>query len=122
MQSRRKFIQALSTGVAGLAQAEATTRREHSPAGRDEVRSAVLILRHGWEFRLDPAGSTEAPQDGAWESIEVPHTWQSLGRSPEYSGVAWYRLRFDAPAAWASQYVCVEFEAVNHTARVFLNG
>ena len=52
----------------------------------------------------------------------MPHTWQSLGRSPDYVGIAWYRIRFEAPASWASQHVRIEFEAVNHTATVFLNG
>jgi len=36
--------------------------------------------------------------------------------------MASYRLRFQAPANWASQYVRIEFEAVNHTSHVFLNG
>ncbi|HET6205603.1 MAG TPA: glycoside hydrolase family 2 TIM barrel-domain containing protein [Terracidiphilus sp.] len=121
MHSRRKFIQVLSTGVVALARADAAAP-ENSTAGHDDVQSAVLALRDGWEFHLDPAGAMEAPEDGAWESIQVPHTWQSLGRSPEYTGVAWYRLRFDAPASWASQHVGVEFEAVNHSAHVFLNG
>jgi beta-galactosidase len=122
MQSRRKFIQVLSTGFVALAQADAATQPEHLTDGHDDVQSAVLALLDGWEFHLDPAGSMKAPEDGAWESIQVPHTWQSLGRSPEYSGVAWYRLRLDAPASWASQHVGVEFEAVNHSAHVFLNG
>lgn len=121
MQSRRKFIQVLSTGVVALARADAAVQAENTTAGHDEVQS-VVVLRDGWEFHLDPTSSMEAPEDGAWESIQVPHTWQSLGRSPEYSGVAWYRLRLDAPASWASQHVGVEFEAVNHSAHVFLNG
>ena len=85
-----------------------------------------LPLRDGWEFRLDPSGATE-PSDSLdhakdWEAVYVPHTWQSLGRSPDYVGVAWYRIRFEAPASWDSQHLRVEFEAVNHTAAVFLNG
>lgn len=71
---------------------------------------------------MDPTGSTEPPEGTSWESVQVPHTWQTLGRSPEYSGVAWYRIRFTPPESWASQHVRVEFEAVSHTAHVFLNG
>jgi beta-galactosidase len=52
----------------------------------------------------------------------VPHTWQTLGRSPDYIGVAWYRTEIFAPIEWRTQFVRVEFEAVSHTATVYLNG
>jgi beta-galactosidase len=48
-----------------------------------------------------------------------------LAGDGQISGVlwcAWYRLRFDVPRSWVSRYVRVEFEAVTHTAHVFLNG
>lgn len=82
----------------------------------------MLPVSEGWEFRLDPTASATPPEAGEWQSVQVPHTWQSLGRSPDYSGVAWYRLRFQAPASWAARHVRIEFEAVTHTAQVFLNG
>jgi beta-glucuronidase len=125
VQTRRKFLQALSasgilvTDTAGFASkpdvsSEATTTQHTIP------------LRDGWEFRLDPTGASQpvAALDAAdrWQPVRVPHTWQALGGSPEYVGVAWYRLRFEAPATWASQHVRIEFEAVNHTAHVSLNG
>jgi beta-glucuronidase len=124
VQTRRKFIQALSAGGLILAGAkgdasEAISRWEESCA------SSSIPLWDGWEFRLDPAGNSEpsdAAEPASWSPVRVPHTWQSLGRSPEYAGVAWYRLRFEAPAEWAPQHVRIEFEAVNHTAHVFLNG
>ncbi len=52
----------------------------------------------------------------------MPHTWQTLGNTRGYVGVAWYRLDFDAPAEWQNQFVRIEFEAAYHTAQVFLNG
>ena len=75
---------------------------------------------------MDASGTT-TPSDATddadgWQPVEVPHTWQSLGRSPEYVGMASYRLRFQVPASWASQHVRIEFEAVNHTSQVSLNG
>ena len=57
-----------------------------------------------------------------WEAVHVPHTWQYLGRSPDYVGVASFRIRFEAPASSDSQHLRVQFEADNHTAAVFLNG
>lgn len=125
MQTRRTFIQALSaSGILLLDPASDAGAISASTEERDEPCS--IPLRDGWEFRLDPSEAallSDQHNDGpGWERVQVPHTWQSLGRSPEYVGVAWYRLRFEAPANWASQHVRIEFEAVNHTAQVFLNG
>jgi beta-glucuronidase len=40
----------------------------------------------------------------------------------EYYGTAWYRRIFDVPAGWRTSAVRVEFEAVFHTATVWING
>jgi beta-galactosidase len=125
VQSRREFIHALSTGGVVLlsGEAAASEARQVSANRGDSLR---IPLRSGWDFRIDATGATEPSEaiDDAegWEAVEMPHTWQSLGRRPDHVGVAWYRIRFYAPKNWASQHVRVEFEAVNHTAHVFLNG
>ncbi len=125
MQNRRKFIQALSAGGLALLGAEAVKAQEFSSLERQHNSYSIPLL-DGWDFRLDPSG-TAGPDDMhdptvEWESVQVPHTWQSLGRAPDYVGIAWYRIHFEAPETWSSQHVRIEFEAVNHTAHVFLNG
>lgn len=65
-------------------------------------------------FRLDA--------DSGWKEVRVPHTWQVEPETAEYRGLAWYRRDFDAPPAWAEQAVRLEFEAVFHTATVWVNG
>jgi beta-galactosidase len=125
VQTRRKFLQAISTSGLVFLSAEAVDSEEFASSG-DRCASYKIPLREGWEFRLDPSGATGVSDSldhaNDWEGVHVPHTWQSLGRSPDYVGIAWYRIRFEAPSSWASQHVRVEFEAVNHTAAVFLNG
>ena len=124
MQSRREFIQGLSIGgVVLLSEKTVSQARENSG---DRGGAQEIPLRSGWEFRVDASGLT-MPSEGidrpeGWEWVQVPHTWGSLGRLPEYAGVAWYRILFEAPKSWASQHVRIQFEAVNHTAHVFLNG
>lgn len=124
MQTRRKFLQDLSTTGVVLLGTSHTADAEVMPA-ENELQSCSIALQDGWEFRLDPGAgenSDKLNNAPAWEIVQVPHTWQSLGRRPDYAGIAWYRIRFEAPARWASQHVRIEFEAVNHTAHVFLNG
>ena len=125
VQTRRRFIQALSVSGLVLAGAEGDATEAFAPAD-DRRASHGVPLRDGWEFRPDPSGAAQPSvaldQAPVWSPVQVPHTWQTLGRSPEYVGVGWYRLRFEAPASWASRHVRIEFEAVNHTAHVFLNG
>ncbi len=80
-------------------------------------------------FRLDSQSTgesegwhrIEASPDG-WRSVAVPHTWQIEPEHADYRGAAWYRRRFEAPRAWAGSAVRVEFEAVFHSAIVWLNG
>jgi len=83
-------------------------------------------LKDGWQFRLDREGTASAAEIGrngdGWEAVSVPHTWQTLGREPEFVGVAWYRTEIAAPEEWKDRFVRVEFEAVFHTAQVYLNG
>ena len=85
----------------------------------------TISLGAGWQFRLDPGGRTDPRQldaeSSGWQSIEVPHTWQIENGIEDYTGVAWYRTKIFAPAEWKGKFVRVEFEAVSHTARVFLN-
>jgi beta-glucuronidase len=125
VQTRRKFIQSLSASGVVLFETKALESEESAPlADRRDLYS--FSLRDGWDFRLHRGGaavhSGMLDDAGGWSPVQVPHTWQSLGRSPEYVGVAWYRFRFEVPASWASQHVRIEFEAVNHTAHLFLNG
>ncbi len=54
--------------------------------------------------------------------MTVPHTWQVMSGAEEYRGQAWYRRTFEAPREWESSAVRIEFEAVFHSATVWVNG
>ena len=126
MPSRRGFLAgsaALAAGALGMDSAEGAPR-----AGK-AVDTGVASLCGDWRFRTDAAGSGEAEHwyadgaaAGAWDKVAVPHTWQIDPRYVEYRGVAWYRREFDALPGWQGMAVRVEFEAVFHSARVWVNG
>lgn len=65
--------------------------------------------------------------DEGWRTVTVPHTWQVDAPLADYRGVVWYWRPIDlpvsdAPASWRECAVRVEFEAVFHTATVWVNG
>jgi len=132
--SRRKFIAGAAQAAAGAAAASSASCLGGKPVrgGKRNVgegRQVEVPLDGRWLFRTDP----EKRGDGAtwfdpatpvadWEEVEVPSTWQTAAKTSGYVGVAWYRREFDAPEDWRDKVVRIEFEAVFHTARVFVNG
>src|SRR6266699_3219371 len=127
MTARREFLvrtASLATTVATLpGQVEAA---ESLPALR---ATEATSLSGEWLFCTDPQDrgtkenwfATNAPR-ATWLKARVPHTWQVQPSLTEYRGVAWYWRRFDAPERWAGSVVRIEFEAVYHTATVWVNG
>ncbi len=92
-------------------------------------RPETASLCGQWWFRTDSGNAGEKQRwygsgDSAsgWRKVRVPHTWQVDTASVEYRGVAWYRRTFDAPQEWQNSAVRIEFEAVFHTATVWING
>jgi beta-glucuronidase len=126
MTSRRDFLTALST--AGAAAVLPLTATAAKATGNSAAPSLLQnqTLEKGWQHRLDPHGLGEAHELNAkndgWQSVAVPHTWQIMDGSEDYVGVAWYRTMIYAPAQWQDKFIRVEFEAISHTAHVFLNG
>ncbi len=131
--TRRKFL-AGSARAAAAAAVMGTSCGPRLPEGPDgeaflEGGQAVVSLNGTWLFRTDPDKQGEADdwaapsaaKDG-WDEVKVPSTWQVAEKTAEYLGWAWYRREFDVPQAWRSKVVRVEFEAVFHTAEVFVNG
>jgi beta-glucuronidase len=82
-----------------------------------------------WWFRTDPGSTGEQqrwyePHESPsfWRTVSVPHTWQVDPGFLDYRGVAWYQRTFDAPSEWQDSAVRIEFEAVFHTAKIWVNG
>jgi beta-glucuronidase len=107
MSTRRQFLSAGTASLAARATAQAQT--ETPPP-----ISAEVSLDGAWLFRLDA--------DADWRTVHVPHTWQVQPARADYYGLAWYRRAFDAPRVWSDSAVRVEFEAVFHTATIWVNG
>ncbi|MCW3060469.1 MAG: Beta-galactosidase [Capsulimonas sp.] len=63
--------------------------------------------------------------DGAWESVTLPHTWNARdgedgGRYTR--GHGWYRTHYTAPASDTGRRLFLQFDAASLTASVYVNG
>lgn len=109
-----------------------------------------LASRHGdltgaWRFCIDPddrgiAGGWAASSfdDHAWQTLQVPGCWEEQGITmvppgsqphpipgiqwTDYDGIAWYRLRFTIPKAWAKKRLILRLGSVDDEDQTFING
>jgi len=126
VNSRRKFLTQAGVLAAGTMGAPALPTGEKTS---DSSAPETVSLCGQWWFRTDSGnvgkeqrwyGSDESI--GAWRKVSVPQTWQIDSAFIDYRGVAWYRRTFDVPSEWQNSAVRIEFEAVFHTATIWVNG
>lgn len=108
----------------------AALARTKALALSDGLETKRVSLNGLWQFRFDRenAGQTNGWYEPSsrtsndWRSVDVPDTWQIRQDSAEYFGTAWYRRAFEVPKEWSDRIVRIEFEAVFHSASVWVNG
>jgi beta-galactosidase len=125
MATRREFM----TGSAGAIATLASSKVPAAHTGAQSCAAEVVSLCGDWLFRPDPdnAGTPEgwfgsSNREEAWRKVHVPHTWQVEPALVDYRGIAWYFRPFEVPERWGHCAVRVEFEAVFHSATVWVNG
>jgi beta-galactosidase len=125
MYSRRKFLTDAGTVAAGAFGATSLSAQETSRSSCTETVGLCGL----WSFRTDPGGIGSAERwyedrssTDNWQSVNVPHTWQIDPTYADYRGIAWYERKFDVPGIWQHSAVRIEFEAVFHTATIWVNG
>ncbi len=127
MNSRREFI-ARCCQLAAVASLPLSALAALPEVAEADACSDRIPLTGVWQFRLDPdrTGETKLwhkPTSGPdWLAVEVPHTWQIQKDSDDYFGTAWYHRAFQVPREWKDRNLRVEFEAVYHSAMVWVNG
>lgn len=91
-------------------------------------------LSRTWRFHLgqpavgDPAQA--AFEDGAWQCVDAPHTWNSLGEyrvgrtaaTRSVQGIGWYRRELDSATLPPRARHWLQFDAVGNVADVWVNG
>src|SRR5215472_3989249 len=126
MRSRRQFLTASAGTIAATL---VTSEVQATDTEAKALPTNLASLCGAWLFRTDSTDAgmrqhwyaADVPSIG-WRQVNVPHTWQIDAPMAEYYGTAWYRRTFDVSADWKTFAVRVEFEAVFHTATVWING
>ncbi len=109
--------------MGSVAAAAAPAVQTRTAASEHAAVTETASLCGPWMFRIgDNNFAAETVPDRGWIEVAVPHTWNTNPHTADYAGVAWYRKKLFAPQSWAGKTVRIEFEAVYHTAKVFVNG
>ena len=128
--SRRKLLKSLAAvgASAAVPRMARGVVAEKSSVPAPDLETLVISLNCQWFFTLVPESSGKELQgsppeldSGPWAKVTVPHTWQTSEESANFHGTAYYRTYFQAPAEWAERTVRIEFEAVTHSATVWVN-
>lgn len=87
----------------------------------------TIALNDNWQFKIDKAsvGINErwfTLPLSAGKTVSIPHTWNVEKENENYYGWAWYQKVIDVPAGWSRKNVVLRFGAINHTAKIYLNG
>jgi beta-galactosidase len=94
---------------------------------QDAPRLRVSV-NDGWRFAYEPSGEPATPgfDDGAWERVDLPHTWNAedaFDKGPGYRrGVGWYRKTLLLDETLRARRLFLYFEGANQVAEVFVNG
>lgn len=83
-----------------------------------------LINLHGqWQFMIgdDPQRAESRFNDGGWETIMVPSSWENQG-FPGYDGYAWYRRQVTIPSAHKGAALVLFMGYIDDVDEVYFNG
>jgi beta-galactosidase len=131
VDTRRKFLKSASSVLwaAGLSSEAVSAVATTAPPHADGSQTKHLSLNGLWQFRTDPEKVGEASgwykpaqTSESWKKVAVPHTWQVEQDSADYFGTAWYRRTFEVRREWRDRTIRIEFEAVFHSATIWVNG
>jgi beta-galactosidase/beta-glucuronidase len=89
-------------------------------------RAEWTNLNGQWDFALDKEAIWRMPEQVGWDAkIEVPFAPETPASGVGFDGffrACWYRRTFDRPNLTGTKRLILHFGAVDHSARVWING
>ena len=87
------------------------------PESKEETMRKTTIINDNWLFRY---------HDGTETKLDLPHTWNNLdgqdGGGDYWRGTCVYEKTFASPQFGSKELVYLQFDGVNASAKVILNG
>lgn len=105
-----------------------TPMRGNAESPNPAAASTLISINENWRFNLGEHEGAEsvAFDDGGWETIDLPHTWNNLdgqdGGDDYHRGTGWYRRRLEIPADAKNRRYFLRIGAASMAADVYLNG
>ena len=83
-------------------------------------------INDGWKFHKGECEAAASPayDDSAWNSIHLPHTWNTDAYTEKkyYQGTGWYRRTLTLPQNWQTKQVFLKLDAASKAATIYING
>jgi hypothetical protein len=88
-----------------------------------DIEYLNLNLAGQWKFKIgnDRAWKLEKFNDGNWEEMSVPASWESQGYE-DYDGYAWYRKQFRLPSSLDDKDLYISLGKIDDYDVVYING
>ncbi|MEN9842202.1 MAG: glycoside hydrolase family 2 sugar binding protein [Pseudomonadota bacterium] len=86
-------------------------------------QTSPWLLNGQWQFldgNLRPMHPSAVDQLSGWQAMTVPANWHTQGT--DHHGWAWYKRSFELSAEEAQRSAFLQFDGVDYTADVWLNG
>ena len=83
-------------------------------------------INDSWKFYQGEckAAASATYDDSAWNSIHLPHTWNTDAYTEKkyYQGTGWYRRTLTLPKNWQTKQVFLKLDAASKAAAIYMNG
>lgn len=87
----------------------------------------TIPINANWKFAVDLKGVGLAQN---WNirglpraiAVNLPHTWNVDVATQNHYGWGWYSYTLDVPNSWKNKNVMLQFGAINHTSKIYING
>ena len=84
------------------------------------------MINDSWKFYQGEceAAASATYDDSAWNSIHLPHTWNTDAYTEKkyYQGTGWYRRTLTLPQNWQTKQVFLKLDAASKAATIYMNG
>jgi beta-galactosidase len=125
MQMMRKISALLSTSVVLIL---GSVSLVNSQAITDDPKRQVIRINEKWSYLEDNVAKVERLSQSRkqWEQIDLPHTWNKFDAVDQVPGyrrsTSWYKKELFIPESKSDRRYLLEFEGVNITSDVYVNG